>query len=189
MQENFLHDTPLMNQLHTAAKYLAERGLTVEVISSTQLSVRRQGDRSLDISQSETGYTVSSWECTPGPGDDDFIVTLRTLEEALLVAWNYCFAQSIEISGWKVPLHRRPDWSLPKLQYRLANAALVSTAQLDVVRDTRRRRALADPAQREVGLALAERTQFLLAGVHAGSGDKLYLRRDMEEAYVVKNEG
>lgn len=173
--------------LASSAKYLSEKGLSVKCVSGSRLFVQREGDRTIDLVEEDQVYKVRSWECAPGPGEDDFSLTVPTLGEALLVTWCYFFATPIEISGWVIPVHRRPYWSLSKLQYRLANASHVTRPQFEAVGEERRRRALETPAAKGFGLAFAEQAQFILAGVHSASGDSLLVRRDLEEAYVVTN--
>lgn len=174
-----------MSTLGASAKYLSEKGLSVTVVSSERLHVCRAADRAVDVAKTVSGYTISSWEHVPGPGEDDFSLMVAALDDALLIIWGYYFAKNIEISGWQLPVHRRPYWRLPHLQYRLANASRITATQFEIIREERRRRALADPADQGVGLAFAERTQFVLAGAHDQSGSRLFLRRDMEEGYVV----
>lgn len=171
-----------MSFLESSAKYLSEKGLNVEVRSPDKLRVQREGDRLVDVSATDAGYRVSSWECTPGPGEDDFLIVVPSLDDTLLIVWCYYFAKNIQLSGWDVPLHRRPDWSLAKLQYRLTCASHVSAAQFDVVREARRQ---SEPVGVENRWACAQRTQFIAAGRHCKSGDMFFLRRDMEEGYVV----
>jgi hypothetical protein len=174
-----------MSTLEASAKYLTENGLSVKVVSSERLYVHREDDRTMDVAKTDGGYRVSSWEYAPGPGTEDFRLVIPTLDETLLVVWCYYFAKSIEIAGWQLPIHRRPYWRLSKLQFRLAHASHITAAQLEVIQEERRRRALADPSERGMGLAFADRTQFILAGTHAQSRGRLLLRRDMEEGYVV----
>jgi len=173
--------------LASSAKYLSEKGLSVKCVSENRLFVQREGDRTIDLVEEDHVYKVCSWEYAPGPGEDDFSLTVATLDEALLVTWCYFFATPIEISGWVVPIHRRPYWSLAKLQSRLANASHVTRPQSETVREERRRRALEHSGAKTFGLAFAERAQFILAGVHSVSGDSFLVRRDLEEAYVVTN--
>jgi hypothetical protein len=174
-----------MSKLESSAKYLAEKGLVVQIVSSERLFVHREGDGTIDLLTCDAGYQVRSWDTVPGPGEDDFSVTIPTLNATLLVTWCYFLAQNIEIAGWSLPIHRRPYWNLPELQFRLANAAHITAIQLESIREERRQRALSDPKEKEVGLALAERTQFILAGTHAHTKNQFFLRRDMEEGYVV----
>jgi hypothetical protein len=174
-----------MSTLETSAKYLSEKGLSVKVVSSERLFVHRESDRVMDLAKTDAGYKVSSWEYAPGPGEEDFRLTIPTLDETLLVAWCYYFAKSIEIAGWELPIHRRPYWGLPKLQYRLENAPHITAAQLESIRQEGRQRVLADPTEKGIGLAFAEHTQFIVAGTHTQSKSRLFLRRDMEEGYVV----
>lgn len=174
-----------MSTLETSAKYLSEKGLQTTVVSSERLSVSREGDRTIDLARTDAGYQVSSWENVPGPGEEDFRLVVPTLDEALLITWCYYFSKNIEIANWELPLHRRPYWALPKLQFKLANAGHVSSRQFEAIRESRRQRALSDPTMKPFGLAFAERTQFIVAGTHCQSGALLFLRRDMEEAYVV----
>ncbi|MCW5650052.1 MAG: hypothetical protein KIS62_09920 [Ramlibacter sp.] len=173
--------------LASSAKYLSEKGLSVRRVSENRLFVHREGDRAIELVETERVYTVCSWEYVPGPGEDDFSVTVATLDEALLVTWCYFFATPIEISGWVLPIHRRPHWSLARLQYRLNNASHVTRPQFETVSEERRRRALEQPGAKGYGLAFAEQAQFILAGVHGASGDSFLVRRDLEEAYVVTN--
>jgi hypothetical protein len=174
-----------VSTLETSAKYLSEAGLRVKVVSPKRLYVDREGDRVIDLEKTDAGYEVSSWEYAPGPGEEDFLLAVPALDEALLMTWCYYFSRDVEIAGWKLALHRRPYWSLPKLQYRLANAAHVSSDQLAAIKESRCQRALSDPKKKPFGLAFAEFTQFIVAGKHSESGALLLLRRDMEEAYVV----
>lgn len=171
-----------MSFLESSAKYLSEKGLNVEVLSPDKLRVQWEADRLVDVSTTDAGYRVSSWECTPGPGEDDFLIVVPSLDDTLLIVWCYYFAKNIQLSGWDVPLHRRPGWSLAKLQYRLMNASYVSASQFEIVRETRRQ---SEPVGVESIWAYAERTQFIAAGRHCKSGDTFLLRRDMEEGYVV----
>jgi hypothetical protein len=176
-----------MVTLASSAKYLSEKGLSVKSVSDSRLFVQREGDRTIDLKGVDHAYTISSWEYAPGPGEDDFRLTVATLDESLLITWCYYFAKPVEISGWVIPIHRRPFWSLPKLQFRLANAAHVTSEQFEGVREQRRRRALAEPGAKGIGLKSAEQAQFILAGAHSSSGHSLLVRRDLEEAYVVTN--
>ncbi len=141
----------------------------------------------MDVAKTDAGYRVSSWEYAPGPGEEDFRLIVPALDETLLVVWCYYFAKNIEIAGWELPIHRRPYWQLSQLQYRLANATHITATQLECIRQERRQRALEDPTERGVGLSFAEHTQFIVAGFHAQSRNRLFLRRDMEEGYVVSD--
>lgn len=174
-----------MSTLEASSKYLSEKGLRVTVVSPERLYVNRDGDRTIDLAKGDAGYNISSWECAPGPGEEDFRLVVPTLDEALLITWCYYFSRNVEITGWQLPLHRRPYWVLPKLQYKLANAAHISSDQLEAIKESRRQRASRDPRMEPFGVAFAELTQFIVAGRHRESGALLHLRRDMEEAYVV----
>jgi hypothetical protein len=109
-----------MSSLENSVKHLTERGLVVTVLSPDRLHVRREGDRTIELASAAGGYRISSWDCVPGPGKDDFLLTVPTVDALLLIAWCYYFAKSIEIDGWELPLHRRPYWNLSKLHYVVA---------------------------------------------------------------------
>jgi hypothetical protein len=125
-----------------------------------------------------------------GLGDPrDFSVEYGTLDEALLVTWNYFFGQAVVIGGWSFDLHKHPYWSLEKLQYRLANLVHVNDTAFAAIEEQRcyastngfpglRPRA----EDRERWLAWS----FVRCNPASSRDICLMMRRDLEEAYVVR---
>lgn len=176
-----------MESLETLAKYLEERGLSVTHASNVGLCVSRVDDAEIGLCVHGQGYKVERWDYVPGPGPEDFCVTVPTLDEALLVCWNYFFATPVELNGWTMPLHRYPYWSLPAMQYRLSQAVHVGQADFERICEERIAR-----KAKEIPLSIqmptfetAESTCFILAGTRHADGARLHVRRDMQEAYIV----
>jgi hypothetical protein len=174
-----------MESIETSIKYLAERGLAVSKLSTHRYSLSRQGEDALALLNEEGEYWVERWDYAPGPGPDDFRWCAPSLDDALLVCWAYFFGAPIVLNGWVLHLHRYPFWPLAKLQYRVAQAVQLSTFDFERVSEDRRSRRRTDQLGHMSGFALAETTQFLLAATRSDSPDLLYLRRDLEEAYIV----
>lgn len=169
-----------------ARKSLTERGMEVSVlIPNERLRVWKEEGDTLEMNRLASRWTVVRWDCVPGPGPDDFHAEYATLDEALLSIWNFFFGQPIVIGDWVVPIHRRPFWTLGRLQYRLANLVHVSQSAFDAIAEQRRLRARTSP-KKEPGFAYqAEVSQFLRCDHVSGSVLRLMVRRDLEEAYVV----
>ncbi|WP_115526503.1 MULTISPECIES: hypothetical protein [Xanthomonas] len=173
------------NTFTASAKYLVERGLQVAQRSETALVVGIQGDRTLELLQLADGYRMSSWACAPGPGEDDFICPFATLDALLLASWCFYFAKPIEISGWQISLHRRPYWSIAKLQYRLADLAHVTEHQMQSIKETRQRQSVSMATGTLSNAVSLGAHSFILAGTREDEAVRLLLRRDLEEGYVV----
>lgn len=184
-----MHRTPLFHcvakvvkSLKSSAKYLSEHGIAVHVYAEGHISCQRNGDNALEVSGTTTDrFVIVSWEYCPGPGPDDFRVTFKTLDEVLLAVWSFYFAKPVVVNGWIIPLHRRPYWDLPRLQYRLANAHHIDLAAFQAIEELRCQRAYASPP----GPAAAEFTQFLPCQHRTEIDRSLMLKRDLEKAYVV----
>lgn len=176
----------MVESLQSSVKYLEERGIAVNVYSETNISCQRTGDITLSVSgTTKDGFVLVSWECCPGPGPDDFRVRFKTLDEILLAVWSFYFAKPVIVNGWIIPLHRRPYWDLPRLQYRLANVSHIDAVAFKAIEDLRRQRVALSPQTPAIGLVAAECIQFLPCQHQTRIDHSLMLRRDLEEGYVV----
>jgi hypothetical protein len=174
-----------MESLATAAKYLTERGISVSFYSEDRLYCKRDGAHGTTITASAEGFGFTCWEGCPGPAPDDFMVQYQFLDEVLLAVWCFYFAKPVMIDEWLVPLHRRPYWSLPTVQYRLANATTIDNVRFQAIKDDRRRRASLNLQNKQIGLVHAKTTQFLACAHQTRTDIWLMLRRDLSEGFVV----
>lgn len=171
----------------SATKVLKDRGLETSIVTPNErLRVWRESADLLDISRFNTGWRVERWEHVPGPGPDDFSVAFATLDETLLAVWGYFFGKPISIDGWIIPMHRRPFWTLGRVQYCLANVVHVGPAAFDAIRERREQRARGVAGKKEPGRAdQAAASQFLRCDHVSEPNLGLMLRRDLEEGYVI----
>jgi hypothetical protein len=184
-----------MTILESAAKSLAERGLGIHWRNYDCFSCHKEDDISIDLMLYQGRYCLRCLEDCPGPGEVNFFVTYDDLDEASLAAWNFYFAKPIQIDGWIVPMHRQPYWKLPQLQYRLANAMHVTSSRFQAIREKRVGDCLAAPKLNMQRTGLEDRSeasdrQIFIRNAHASDPSiVLQIRRDMEEAYIVQNDG
>lgn len=177
--------------LGTSIKYVIERGVTAEEISPNRYSLHVGGKRYSTLSHASEGYIFSFWDCTPGPGKDDFSITFSDLDSTLLAVWYFYFGDPVQVAEWKVPMHQQPSWSLGKVAYRIASAVHLNSAQFDAIAEARGRELIAPVSSTggsvalESRYAIALRSQFIACPSAATEATTLMLRRDLEEAYLV----
>lgn len=181
-----------MTHLASSAKYLGERGIEARLVSQAQLHCSRPSDRTLSLSATVAGYSVSAWDVTPGPGIDDFMLDGLTLDAALLTVWHFFHGMPVVMDGWLISVHRYPDWSLSKLAYCMASACRLELSQFRMLAE-KRRDSQAGPSLGEVrsGKLLeryesALRSQYVRCAHAHDPALSLMVRRDLEEACVVR---
>ncbi|MDP1980363.1 hypothetical protein [Undibacterium sp.] len=177
-----------MEDLQSVCKYLEEKGLQTGLSSAESMYVKKTGDASLEIRVISNRFNLRRWDYVPGPGEDDFCFDIDSLDEITLIVWNYFFAQPIKIADWDIALHRYPYWSLQEMQYRLANLVHVTQDQFQAIHEERYKRYERTSIEYLTRLDIAETTQFMCCGKHMITGEKLMIRRDMQEAYAVRLE-
>jgi hypothetical protein len=175
-----------MESLASAIKYLAERGIDVSPYSDNRFFCKRDGAPNVTLTATAEGFEFTYWDGCPGPAPDDFAVHYRLLDDVLLAVWCFFFAKPVVIDGWMIPLHRRPEWSLPTVQYRLANAVTIDIVRFQAIKNDRLRRASLNLQDKQIGLLHAQTTQFLAFAHQTRTDFWLMLRRDLEEGYVVE---
>ncbi len=177
-----------MEDLHAICKYLEEKGLQAGPGRPEHIFIQKSEDARLDLHSTDHRFNLSRWDYVPGPGENDFSISINTLDDATLIIWNYFFAQTVRIADWDIALHRYPYWSLPQMQYRLTNLVHVTQEQFQIIREERYKRYERSSKEHLSRLDIAEITQFINCGKHLVTGEKLMVRRDIQEAYAVRLE-
>ncbi|MFZ6679146.1 hypothetical protein [Undibacterium sp. Tian12W] len=174
-----------MEDLQLISKYLEEKGLLISQCSANYIQVSKSGDATISLKITDSRFNLGRWDYTPGPGENDFSIDIDTLDEATLIIWNYFLAQPTTIAGWNIDLHRYPYWSLAQMQYRLTNLVHVTEEQFEAIKDERQKRFDRTSLEYLSRNDIAEKMQFIDCGKNLASGEKLKIRRDMQEAYAI----
>jgi len=183
-----------MTSLSSTIKYLAERGITAKERLPGRLQCYVAEDDVIDLDSTEDGYRLRHWMYVPGPGPDDFSVMFASLDEALLALWYYLLGTPTLMGGWAVPFHRQPGWTLSRVAFVTTVAPRLNELQFERIAEQRQQEVYGE--YRESGsqpnsgtnsrYAKAMRSQFIRCAPADGGPHVLMLRRDLEEAYIVR---
>lgn len=133
-------------------------------------------------------WVFEAWDSVPGPGEDDFICTYTSREDAVKAVTAYLYGEPTTVDDWVVPLHRHPEIHLKGVQHALANAVNISQEAFEGIAERRRERILRYYSFHERGInrwQQALQYQFLSLVHRADPSILLRLRRDMQETYIV----
>jgi len=153
------------------------------------------GDRTL-IGYSKNQWWFQSWERTPGPGSETVEHWVPTVEEVIAVALRFYLGKSENIEGWLVPIHRHPGWEALRVRQLIARAQSLSQAEWDqvsrqfdehylqLVNEFGRSRRINRPGPWSWARWFA--CMAVLCEHEDPSSATLWIRRDLEEAFLVK---
>ena len=129
-------------------------------------------------------WSVIRWDYVPGPGYDDIVFGGQTLEHAvdIVIAWH--FGSPTVLNGWIIPLHKHPEWSLDQIRVLLENAPTLPLAEWKPLQAAYTKKRPPWGTEEEVFACL-----FNPIAHNQNDQLTLYLRRDLQEAYIVEMKG
>jgi hypothetical protein len=147
-------------------------------------SLSRLATQSCGISsRSNTEWILSSWEGHPGPASGDFITEFDNLDAVYEALYQYYFGSPILLEGWIVPLHHHPELNEALVAKAIAQAIHIHRSQFNVIKESSARQLENIPLSEVWGLGLPF---FFLEFRHTiNTQEVCYLRRDMQEAFIV----
>jgi hypothetical protein len=141
------------------------------------------------VSLQHNVWVFEVWDCTPGPGEDDFICSYASHEEVIKAVAAYLYGEPTVIDGWMFPLHRHPELHREGIQYALAHAVNINQSDFEGIAERRRERIERYYWLRKRGTSSiwekALQYQFLSIVHCTYPSILLRLRRDMQETYIV----
>jgi hypothetical protein len=130
-------------------------------------------------------WEMRRWDWTPGPGKGDFVFESAHLEVIVNAVLNWYFGEPMILCGWIVPVDKHPEWDAKRLPQVLKSAKEIPLDDWKVIEKTygeRRIKLHGTPA------TLTQIFSGLFNTIHHSEDSSLtlYLRRDLEEAFIVR---
>lgn len=141
-------------------------------------------------------WCFQSWERIPGPGSETVEYYASTAEEIIAVTVRFFGGKAETIEGWLVPMHRFTEWKRPRVDYAIKQAATLSPEEwgqvsrrfdeqyLQLVREYGRSASIARSGPWSWARWFA--CMVVLLEHENPSSLVLWIRRDLEEAFLVK---
>lgn len=172
---------------------LTEKGLTVRLREPSQRYLICTADEPdtdflfdySEIYEENSLWAFTKWKYIPGPHYDDFWWQYETKEEAFQAAYDYYFGSPSVIDGWIIPLHTHPELNGEQVKTAITQAVTINPEHFPEIAKERRIR-LGDEW---MGWPQALKWHFLTCAHQSDSTITLCLRRDMQEAFIVREEG
>lgn len=124
------------------------------------------------------------WDYIPGPHYDDFWWQYKTQAEAFEAAYNYYFGSPTLIDDWLIPFHSHPELNVGQVKVAIAKSVITNAKDFEAAAQERRIRLGND----WVGWPQALKWHFLTCSHQLDYKITLRLRRDMQEAFIVREE-
>jgi hypothetical protein len=132
-------------------------------------------------------WVVWLWDYLPGPGPTDFVWSCASLNQAMSLMLDFYFGTPTIIGGWAVPLHRHPELSLPKVCDTIGRAVPITDSAFQVLRDEYRQREPRSSWQDQPWFKVFQ-ISFLTIPHQHDPTLTLFLRRDVQEAFIVSTQ-
>lgn len=184
--------------LRVLAPVGAFRGWT-ELMVSGGFSVDPKTDNDagyITLGYEEDLWVFQSWMRIPGPGAETIEHRVPTVEEIVAVTLQFFLGEPQHIDGWLVPFHRHPEWDAPRLRQVMSQAQSLSKAEWDQVSQRFREQYMQLVQEFGRGKRTNRSGPWSWNRWHAcmtvnlehedPSSPTLWLRRDLEEAFLVK---
>lgn len=133
----------------------------------------------------------------PGPGPDDFEWGFSTPEEIIPFTQQFFLGQPVSLEEWLIPLHRHPEWNMERVRHSIAHALPLSEEAWhqtfsQALADRHRLFRESDHCQtrRPREVKWEEWFACLFVAIEHDNPlheETLYLRRDLEQAFLVKD--
>ena len=154
------------------------------------------GGERATIGYQENCWCFQSWERIPGPGPETLEHHVSTGEEIVSVTQHFFLGEAQTIEGWLVPIHRHPEWNIPRLRQVIGQAQSLSQEEWNQVSQRFREQYI--QLVQEFGRSIRTdrsgpwswRRWYACMTVSLehedSSSPTLWIRRDLEEAFLVK---
>lgn len=143
-----------------------------------------------NISTTEEGYQFQNNPPGYFPGPNEDATTFRTVkfEDVIAAADQYYFGKPIVVEGWRIPIHRHPQWKEDRVKKSIHWAPLVSKEDADRFADESLSILRAcRPKWGQPKVKLEDPTAYFIHTIERVDGTKwpkMYLRGDCERAVI-----